>query len=47
MPNEKKYQLTADNIDISDWLREKYKDFQRGIGINIQQRNKKDKGIKM
>jgi Plasmid recombination enzyme. len=45
--DEKKYQLTADNIEISDWFRVKYKEFQQSIGINIQQKNKEDRGVKM
>ncbi|MDU1906260.1 MAG: MobV family relaxase [Dysgonomonas sp.] len=47
-PNdEKKYQLKADNMDISDWFKLKYKEFQQSIGINIQQKNKEDRGVKM
>lgn len=45
--DEKKYQLTANNMDISEWFREKKKEFQKDIGINIQQKNKTDKEIKL
>ncbi|MDU1891963.1 MAG: MobV family relaxase [Dysgonomonas sp.] len=45
--DEKKYQLTANNIEISDWFKLKYKEFQQSIGINIKQRNKTDNSIKM
>ncbi len=45
--DEKKFQLTADNIEISDWFKLKYKEFQQSIGINIKQKNNPDKSIKM
>jgi len=42
-----KYRLSANDVDISDWFREKKEEFQKDIGINIQQKNKTDKSIKM
>lgn len=39
--DEKKYQLTANNIQISDWFKLKYKEFRQSIGVDIQQRNRK------
>ncbi len=45
--DEKKYQLTANNIEISDWFKLKYKEFRQSIGINIKQKNKTDKEIKL
>lgn len=45
--DEKKYQLTADNIDISDWFRLKYKELQQYVGINIKQKDKPKNDIKL
>lgn len=45
--DEKKYQLTANNVEISDWFKEKYKEFRQSIGVNIKQKNNPDKSIKM
>lgn len=45
--DEKKYQLMANNMDISDWFREKKAEFQKDMGVNMQQKNKTDKSIKM
>jgi len=42
-----KYRLSANDIDISEWFKLKYKELQQSIGINIQQKNKTDKNIKM
>lgn len=43
-----KYRLSADNINISDWFKLKYRELQQTIGVNINdKRNKTDKGIKL
>lgn len=45
--DENKYQLTADNIDISDWFNLKYKELQQSVGINIKQKDKPKNDIKL
>lgn len=44
--DEKKYQLTANNIDISDWFREKRKQLQKDMGININEKENLNNKIK-
>lgn len=44
--DEKKYQLTADNIEISDWFKLKYKEFQRDVGIKINEKGNLNNKIK-
>ena len=47
-PTEKgKLQLTIDGVSETNWFRLKYQEFQKRIGINVQPKQGKSKGLKM
>ena len=45
-PTEKnKLQLTIDGVSEPNWFRQKYQEFQKKIGINVQPKQDKSKGF--
>lgn len=40
-----KLKLTIDGVSDTNWFRQKYKEFQKSIGINIEQKQMKGRGI--
>jgi len=40
-----KLQLTIDGVSDTNWFRQKYQEFQKEIGINIQPKQDKNRGF--
>ena len=41
------FRLLIDRIGLVQWFRQKYREFQQAIGINIQQKQNNNTGVKM
>ncbi|MDR0604249.1 MAG: plasmid recombination protein [Bacteroidales bacterium] len=42
-----KLRLNLNGVNILEWFRQKYREFQHGTGIRVRQEARKDRGIKM
>ena len=40
-----KYELTIDGVDDTNWCRQKYREFQKSIGININESKQQQRKV--
>ena len=45
--NLNKLRLNLNGMDILDWFKQKYREFQQSIGIKVSQESRKNKGIRL
>ena len=45
--NLSKLRLLVDNLEIKDWFNQKYREFQKDLGINQKHKQGEDRGFKL